>query len=100
VKTDNRKSYPTPWQRELILACSKCQKKLKGDPNLFGLAKLKEAIKRHNKAHPNRALHLINVPCMDLCPKDGVTILIPASHPIQLSILRSEEDIERLLGGP
>ena len=90
------KSYPASWQGELILACRKCQKKLKSSKDLPGLAKLKKTIKRHNKQHPERQLHVINVPCMDLCPKDGVTVCCPERDSNRLSILRSLNDIERL----
>jgi predicted metal-binding protein len=90
------KTYPAPWQCQLILACRKCQKKLKEDHDLHALARLKKTIKLHNKEHPGQALHVINVPCMDLCPKDGVTVCIPASDPNRLMILRSVEDIERM----
>ena len=93
---DNVKTYPAPWQGLLILACRKCQKKLKGDPDLRALAKLKKTVKRLNKQHPEQALYIINVPCMDLCPKDGVTVCNPARAPNQLVILWSEEDIGRL----
>jgi hypothetical protein len=100
------KTYPAPWAGRLVLACRKCQKKLKGDTGLVGLAKLKKSIKRYNKAIKrddlNRdagalhviALHVIQVPCMDVCPKDGVTVYRPDCD--RLSILRSVGDIEAL----
>jgi hypothetical protein len=53
-------------------------------------------VKRYNKERPDQALHVINVPCMDLCPKDGVTVCNPAHDSAGLSILRSEADIEQL----
>lgn len=89
------KTCPAPWEGRLILACKKCQKKLKGDDDLRALAKLKKAIKRHNKLHPGQMLHVISVPCMDPCPKTGVTVCNPL-EPHRVSILRSEGDIERL----
>jgi hypothetical protein len=89
------KSYPATWEGSLVLACRKCQKKLKGNDDLAALAKLKKSIKRHNKRHPESPVHLIGVPCMDLCPKDAVTVLLP-QEPRRLSILRSEEDIDQL----
>jgi predicted metal-binding protein len=92
---DNTKTYPVTWEGQLILACRKCQKKLKGDPDLRALAKLKKTVKRHNKEHPDQILHVINVPCMDLCPKDGVTVC-DSRNPVRLSILRSVEDIGSL----
>jgi predicted metal-binding protein len=90
------KTYAASWDGELILACKKCQKKLKRDEDLPGLAKLKKTVKRHNKEHPERLLHVINVPCMDLCPKDGVTVCCPGRDAGQLSILRSSDDTHLL----
>jgi hypothetical protein len=90
------KSYATPWNGQLILACRKCQKKLKGDPDLRPLAKLKKTIKRYSTKHPDRPLHVINVPCMNLCPKKGVTVCNPAIRSNSLSILRSKHDIEKV----
>jgi hypothetical protein len=90
------KSYPPTWEGDLILACRKCQKKLKGDSSLQELSKLKKMIRRFNKEAPEAVLHLINVPCMDLCPKDAVTICLPAKHPQSLSILRSKDDVDLL----
>jgi ribosomal protein L34E len=55
------KTYPVQWEGQLILACRKCQKKLKGDPDLRPLAKLKKTVKRFNKRYPEKALHIINV---------------------------------------
>jgi hypothetical protein len=78
------------------LACRKCQKKLKGEPGMRALTRLKKTIKRHNKQHPDVALHLISVPCMDLCPKGAVTICLPASRSATLSIIRKEEDVDEL----
>jgi hypothetical protein len=92
------KSFAPPWEGQLLLACRKCQKKLKGAPDLRALAKLKKTIKRLNKEHPDQPLHLLNVPCMDVCPKGGVTICDPSEHPAQLSILRTEAEVESLFG--
>ena len=93
------KTYAAPWDGQLILACRKCQRKLKGQPDLRALAKLKKTIKRRNKEHPEHAVHVLNVPCMDLCPKDGVTVCNPGEA-LGLSILRSKGDIEKMLCKP
>lgn len=90
------KSYPATWKGNLLLACRKCQKKLKGEPGMQTLAKLKKTIKRHNQKHPGAELHVMNVPCMDLCPKRAVTICLPAIRPEMLLLLRQEEEIDRL----
>ena len=92
----NLKSYPPTWKGNLLLACSKCQKKLKGEPGMRELAKLKKTIKRRNKLHPEAALHLISLPCMNLCPKGAVTICLPAAKPPMLSLLRKEADLDEL----
>ncbi|MGZ7103652.1 MAG: hypothetical protein ACXVJ1_16560 [Candidatus Angelobacter sp.] len=90
------KTYPAPWEGQVILVCQKCQKKLKRDHDLRPLAKMKKTINRYNRENPDRLLHVINVPCMDLCPKDGVTVCLPARDSNPLAILRSPEDLERL----
>jgi hypothetical protein len=92
------KTYPAPWQGQLILACRKCQKKLKGSKDIEALAKLKKTIKRHNRKHPDRALHLIPISCTGLCPKNGVTVCNPARDPEQLLILRRQDDVKLLYG--
>ena len=90
------KSYPAPWQGSLVLACRKCQKKLKKHGDLKALASLKKTIKRRARHQPETLLHVLNVPCMDLCPKDAVTICVPAQSGDRLRILRSEEDLATL----
>lgn len=99
MKTDF-KTYPAPWPPRILLACRKCQKKLKGNKDLEALARLKKTIKRHNRKHPDRAIHLVPISCTGLCPKDGVTVCDPAQGPARLFILRSKDDIERLAGLP
>lgn len=87
------KTYSAPWKGELILACRKCQKKLVGDETLKELAKLKKTVKRYNRAHPEHPLHVMNVPCMDLCPKDGVTVCCPERDSLRLLIMRRQADL-------
>jgi len=90
------KTYAAPWDGQLILACRKCQKKLKERPNLRALAKLKSAMRKRNKKHPQQPLYVLNVSCMDLCPKDGVTVCASERSPTRLRILWSEDDIDRM----
>jgi predicted metal-binding protein len=96
--TNDSKTYPALWKGQVVLACRKCQKKLKGDHALRDLANLRKTFKRYNKQHPDEQLHVINVPCLDLCPKDGVTVCNPAERPYRLAILRGEDGIEGLFG--
>jgi len=93
------KSYPPTWEGDLLLACRKCQKKLTDEPGMRALAKLKKTIKRHNKTHPAPPLRVMNVPCMDLCPKGAVTICLPAAKQAMLFVLRSERQIDELYRG-
>jgi predicted metal-binding protein len=93
------KTYDVPWSGELVLACRKCQKKLKGDAELGELAKLKKAFKLWNKAHPESELTVLNVPCMDLCPKGGVTVCVASERPARLRILRSVDEIGQIVAG-
>jgi predicted metal-binding protein len=92
------RTYPAPWEGEIILACRKCQKKLKKHGGLRDLAKLKKAVKRYNKEHADKPLHVVGIPCMDLCPKDGVTVCCPTRDPNLLEIIRSSEDLQKLSG--
>lgn len=90
------KPYPPTWKGDILLACRKCQKKLKGEPGMRALAKLKKTINRHNKQHPDGRLHLISVGCFDMCPKGAVTICLPSVQPVTLSLLRNEGEVEAL----
>lgn len=89
------KSYPAPWDGLLVLACRKCQKKLKKEKRSRELGNLKKAVKLRN-GHDQNPLHIVNVPCMDLCPKHGVTVCLPSRSPEQLFILRDEKDLQSL----
>ena len=90
------KTYRPTWEGELVLACRKCQKKLKHDGGKRSLAKLKKAMQRVRAGASGRQLHVINVPCMDLCPKGGVTICVASQTPHQLSIIYSEQDLKKI----
>jgi hypothetical protein len=94
-----RRFAPT-WKGELVLACKKCQRKLRkhhGDP---ALARIRRWFRARGKRDPlGPAAFVINVPCMKLCPKNAVT-LFPvrqlAADPPGISMARSEADLERL----
>ena len=90
--------YPAPWKGEVLFACRKCQGKMKpsGSP---ALAKVKKWFKRRAKKDKAAPVRVIQLPCVDLCPKDGVTIFSRrhlASEPAGLCIARTEADLERL----
>jgi hypothetical protein len=90
------KSYPVPWQGRLVLACRKCQKKLKHEHGLKALGNVKKSIKARNKRQRENLLHVINIPCMDVCPKHSVAVCLAGQAGERLHILRTEEDLESL----
>jgi|ERR1700733_4488137 hypothetical protein len=93
------KLYPAPWDGQLLLACRKCQKKLKREKRLMELTKIKKAIKALNRQQSAGMMHVLNIPCMGLCPKNGVTVCVPSRESGHLVILQSEDDLERLHSG-
>jgi hypothetical protein len=72
-------------------------KEAEGGVPVARAGKAEEDNKRLNKEHPNTVLHVINVPCMDLCPSNVVTVCNPFHFPHRLSILHSKQDIYALL---
>jgi len=90
------KSYASPWNGRLILACKKCQKKMKSHSEHKSLAKLKKAIEK-NQTRPTQEIHVLNVPCMNICPKNGVAVVGPDPTGDKLYILRSKHDIDSLI---
>jgi hypothetical protein len=92
------RSYQAPWKGELLLVCRKCQKKLKHNGKKNGISKLSKALKkraRHDENAPR--LHVIQVPCLKMCPEGGITIC--TQHQLmrgQCSIVRSSADIDSL----
>jgi predicted metal-binding protein len=93
------RSYPAPWEGQLLLICRKCQKKLKhsGNKKMAGLAK---RLKKQGRHHEHGVhLHVIQVPCLKMCPKGGVTVCTQAALARgECSIVRTQEDVEALLG--
>ncbi len=94
------RGYKAPWRGELILACSKCQKKLKKRKHSAGFASLKKWFKRRSKADNDAPeVRIVGIDCIKLCPKAGVTI--STQHQLgatgrEVSIIRSEADLEQL----
>ena len=96
------KSFVGPWTRkgkQLLLACGKCQRKLKDDGDEPGLAKLRKVVKRRARAGElGIEFQVIQTKCLKVCPRKGVAICTQA----QLgegrgSIVRSVGDVDLLL---
>jgi predicted metal-binding protein len=86
-----------PWKGTLVLACRKCQKKLKGDGEKNNLAKIGK--KMAKMAHrEGLELQVVGVPCLNLCPKGGVTVCTAGQAARnQCSIVRSKRDLRELV---
>ncbi len=90
--------YATPWKGEPVFACLKCQRKLKKGKGPKALRKIKKWFRKRSSesAHP---VSVIGISCVDLCPKNGVTIFsarqLKRQRP-RVCIARSESDLEQI----
>ena len=92
------RNYPAPWKGELVLVCTKCTKKLKKHDSRF--ANVRKWFKKRAKlAEDAPTIRVIGVNCVKMCPKGGVTVATQQQlghEPAQVSIIRSEADLEAL----
>ena len=71
------RSYRAPWKGQLVLVCRKCQRKLKKSS---GIAKVAKGLKKRSRLEGDGSrLHVIQVPCLKMCPKGGVTVCTRAN---------------------
>jgi hypothetical protein len=104
VKTQKQaaglKSYITPWKSEVILACKRCQKKLRKQRQPPEFANLKKWVKTHSrKGKAKSAPHIIAVPCLKICPKGGIVVFSQsqlATSPARFSIISNGKQMEVL----
>ena len=91
-------SYPIPWKGQLVLACGKCQKKLKRNKTKDGSAKLSKALKKRAKQDEDGLkLRVVEVDCLKMCPKDGVTVCTQGQlGRNECSIVRTRADVDSL----
>jgi hypothetical protein len=84
------RSYPIPRRGQLVLACGKCQKKLK--------RKLNKALKKRARQDEDRVrLRVVDVPCMKMCPKGGITVCTQGQvGRNECSIVRTRADVDGL----
>jgi predicted metal-binding protein len=94
------RNYPGPWKGELVLVCRKCQKRLQHDGGNKRLARMRKTLRKRARRFDDALdLHAVDVPCLKMCPKDGVTVCTAAqvaNH--ECSILRSLTDVDVLVG--
>ena len=66
-----------PWD-DIALVCKKCSKKLGGGFGRKGKQLLSKALRAELKGQGRRrALRVIEVGCLNLCPKQAVTVIGP-----------------------
>jgi hypothetical protein len=77
-----------------VLACGKCQKKMKRS---WG-AKLSKALKKRAKRDENGLrLSVVEVDCLKMCPKDGITVCTQGQlGRNECSIVRTRADVDSL----
>jgi hypothetical protein len=93
------RTYPAPWKGQLVMVCRKCQNKLKRGGKKNGLAKLKKALKkRARQDEDGLRLHVVDVSCLKMCPKGGVTVCTQQQlKGGECSIMRTRADVKALL---
>ena len=80
-----------PWEG-VALVCRKCTKKLDGGFGPKGKHKLAKALRAGLKdAGRRRALRVIEVGCLGLCPKDAVTVTGPLQPDRVLAVSRGSD---------
>ena len=93
------KSYKGPWNKKgpLLLACSKCERKLRKDGH--PLARLRKLLKkRGKKLGLEQKLLVVQTPCLRVCPRGGVTVCTQAQVGRgECSILRQPGDVDLLV---
>jgi predicted metal-binding protein len=92
------RTYPATWKGQLVLACSKCRKKLKKSGEAHSLIDLKRELKKRSKHDEDGVrIRVVNVSCLKMCPKDAITVCTQRQlGDNQCSILRTQNDIDTL----
>ena len=94
MKTEIRSNWS-----HAILVCGKCGKKAKKRGLTFGRKEetFRKALKSALSAKKGRkaSLGLVEVPCLDICPKNGV-VLVDSRTPGQWRIITPDADMDEL----
>jgi hypothetical protein len=91
-------SYRIPWKGQVVLACGKCQKKLKRGKKKDRGSKLSKALKRRTQRDEDGLkLRVIEVACLKMCPKGGITVCTQGQlGRNECSIVRTRADVDSL----
>src|SRR5258708_748930 len=90
---DTLRIYRAPWEGQALFACRKCQRRMKKRGGAPALAKLKKWFKKRGNRGKDVPMTVIEIPCVDLCPKEGVTVFWRrqlTQHPPGVCIARTE----------
>jgi predicted metal-binding protein len=81
------------------MVCRKCQNKLRHGGKKNGLAKLNKALKKRAlRDEDGLRLHVVDVSCLKMCPKGGVTVCTQQQLGDEAcSIMRTSADVDALL---
>jgi predicted metal-binding protein len=92
------RTYRAPWKGQIVLVCRKCQKKLQGGKK-NRIAKLgKELKKQARQEEDGPRLRVIQVSCLKVCPKGGVTVCTQAQLARnECCIVRTKADVDALV---
>lgn len=81
----------------VVLVCRKCSKKLDGGFGPDGRTPLAKALRKHlgiGKG-PKAGVGIVEVSCLDLCPKRGVTV-VDTRRPDRWLVVRPGDDLDAL----
>jgi hypothetical protein len=93
------RTYRAPWKGQIVLVCRKCQKKLHGGKK-NRIARLgKELKKQALQEEDGPRLRVIQVSCLKVCPKGGVTVCTQSQLARnECCIVRTPADLDALIG--
>ena len=82
-----------------VLVCRKCSKKLDGGFGEGGRKPLAKALRKHLHVKKGRkgSAGIVEVGCLDLCPKGAVTV-IDGRHPDGWLLVKPGADLDELAG--
>ncbi len=87
-----------PWKGQIVLVCRKCQKKLHGGKK-NKIAKLGKVLKKQGRQEEDAPrLRVIQVSCLNVCPKGGVTVCTQSQLARnECCIVRTPADLDALI---
>ncbi len=97
LKAGGLKSVRSHWSTTLLV-CKKCSKRLDGGFGPKGRTSLAKALRKELGVGKGRKgkLGIIEVKCLGVCPRGGVTI-VDAAHPGEWKIVPARQDIEEIV---